>query len=126
MHVNANLSCCGLREVVGVDAYQTPEVFFKDLFGVRGYHRPADGLARRPFVILTSVVGFGRSLKRYTRGEDLVTYIEANKLGSVVRCGEARNPGSGNVLAMYVWRPNYRSLAAHEKKLRKAHSKQVA
>ena len=84
------MSCCGIREVVGVDNYYTnhsPESFVAYANANRG---------RSPFVLFSSVTDKGLAVAKY---------IEEHKLGQIVSVGKRVNRNSGNRLQAWLWAP---------------------
>lgn len=112
------LTCCGLREALGISGYDTAEEMLTALCHNEGTPR-LSMYAPTPSLFAESSGGFShivftdaaRSPRTRTSGDKLASYIRRYRLGSVSAARKARNPNSGNILGVYVWTVNRKALA---------------
>ena len=96
------LSCCGIKEAIGIDGdYTTPSFrpasFVNSVISQKG---------RSPFVIFSSVS---------IHGEKLAKYIKRNKLGDIATLPSRINGNSGNRLKAWLWHPVQRRVTRKTK-----------
>lgn len=96
-------TCCGIRELSGLEGYSLREVL--------------EGCARDWFLNNRDGIHiFFSTTGNYRTGHNLEAYIKKHALGAVLRTKAARNPNSGNLLTMWVWTVNIKNWAAHARK----------
>ena len=137
------LCCCGIKELTGI-AYQPPKQVIQDFCFQRtapdiiapGYESRPDVEAQRAREVLTNNK-FGCAFVLFTQaylrdtgigyGDTLKSYIEEQSLGEVSVAGKERNPNSGNIVTIYLWKVDHAALftwweknpvsAVHKKRL---------
>lgn len=96
--------CCGQRELHGIQDYTDYHPYKKctpvqiiSFVQEQMAHGGRDGV----FVTFAAANGHGELSHQ---GEDLAKYIRAKKLGTLFSPRAARNPNSGNMLRVWLWR----------------------
>lgn len=84
------LGCCGIKEIVGCQGWDTDRERFFHL--VRGY----SGLLPCAWVCVNGV-------NHHHYVEHFAAFVEENKLGPLVTLPPAVNPNSGNTLDVRMW-----------------------
>lgn len=92
-----NMSCCGVRELEGID-YDNPKLVLKEI-----NYRRRNCNDKPPFYIFTGITN-----ERY--GQKLKRYIEKNKFGKVLQSSSKKNPNSHNFISVFVWEVNTKTL----------------
>lgn len=88
-------TCCGVGDLDGMN--QSPQSILRDV-GERFVERNE----YVPFYTFTDVKPYAGALR-------LARYIRKNKLGTIIRSHEKRNPNSGNMLRVWIWETNKRN-----------------
>ena len=91
-----NLNCCGIKEIVGITGYK-PETILKNI-GPDWF----DDTPRAYLVFSCQSVEVS--------GRKLATYIRQNNLGTIARTRCKVNPNSSNLLSVWLWSVNNKTL----------------
>ncbi len=103
--------CCGVWEINNLGQAKLPEDVLKTL-GARLNN------AKYPFVLFSGVVERKREDHTLTGRADnygriFSQYIRKNKLGTVRASEKFLNPRTTNLIRVWVWEPDYKTLAEH-------------
>jgi hypothetical protein len=120
--VNANLGCCGLYELSGLEANYDPALVLAGICARQtrsfrwspecyGYYsnRAQANPAANPMQAgyLPAQFVFTQATKRARYGTKFMNFINENKLGTVVTTGKyEKNPNSGRFVLAFIWTPD--------------------
>lgn len=86
------LDCCGIRELIDIDAYLTePEQIIADVCEEYYIHEH-----RCAFYLFSDI-------QDKKSGKELSSFIKKNKLGTITMSPVRVNPNSDNSLRVYLW-----------------------
>lgn len=95
------IDCCGIREIVGVQNIKNIERFVLEMADKYFCEDPKyDHLPA--FIFFSTIKG--------ENGHALRKFIEKNKLGEVLQTRPRKNLNTGNMLTMWTWGINKKSL----------------
>ena len=129
MHVQKSNNCCGIVELVGINALN-----WNSRYGVQkvqAKYSNAYGLYDKFSVVLLTQMIAGKQV-RYVKPEDykkllnFKRYIKMHDLGHLTIAEPVRNPNTGHVLVSSLWSVNVRNLKKFGKEPTKVTDKRIA
>ena len=111
MHINSDMSCCGIREIVNLHFVREPKAamrcFWTDIQPRPNSYNPNLPPYRRDkfrYVIFSAH-------RKGSYGPNFAAYILEHKLGKVISTGNHINPNTRNSVNVWVWTVNHEKLA---------------
>lgn len=108
MYISEEITCCGIKEINEV---QTSRNFKEELIDIikdeeNGEDTPwfEEGVYKGPAFVFFSTT------QNSDKGDELMKFLQDNKLGEVKKMRARVNPNTSNTLVMYCWGINKKNL----------------